>query len=109
MAKIKKDKNIIPKDLKLDFNCNTSLVEIIRDAKIHSWVRNIIGITMLGVIAKNLKRPGAWAKPTDISIFLKGTFVSLSGKILTPITNINMAQTSHVKIAVNADNPIDVL
>ena len=36
MASIKNDKNIIPKDLKLDFNCNTSLVEIIRDAKIHS-------------------------------------------------------------------------
>ena len=36
IAKIKKDKNIIPKDLKFDFNCNTSLVEIISDANIHN-------------------------------------------------------------------------
>ena len=109
MAKIKKDKNIIPKDLRLDFNCNTSLVEIIRDAKIHSWVRNIIGIIMFGVIAKNLSKPGACAKPTAINIFLNGTLVSLSGKSLTPMTNINIAQTNHVKIAVIADKLIDVL
>ena len=109
IASIKNDKNIIPKDLKLDFNCNTSLVEIIRDAKIHSWVRNITGITIVGVIAKNLSKPGAWAKPTAISIFLNGTLVSLSGKSFTPITNINIAQTNQVKIAVIADKPIDVL
>ena len=59
MASIKNDKNIIPKDLKLDFNCNTSLVQIIRDAKIHNCVKKIIGITIVGVIAKNLSRPGA--------------------------------------------------
>ena len=109
IANIKKDKNIIPKDLKFDFNCSTSLVEIIRDAKIHSWVRNIIGITIVGVIAKNLSRPGACAKPTAISIFLNGTLESFSGKSLTPITNIKRAQTNQVKIAVIADKPIDVL
>tara|TARA_B100002052_G_scaffold66140_1_gene59520 strand:+ start:413 stop:643 length:231 start_codon:yes stop_codon:yes gene_type:complete len=59
IANIKKDRKIIPKDLKLDFSCNTSLVQIMRDAKIHNCVKKIIGITIVGVIAKNLSRPGA--------------------------------------------------
>ena len=41
---------------------------------------------MFGVTAKNLSKPGAWAKPTAVNTFLKGTFVFLSGKSLTPIT-----------------------
>ena len=36
MASIKNDKNIIPKDLKLDFKLNTCLVEIIKPAKIQN-------------------------------------------------------------------------
>ena len=109
IAKIKKDKNIIPNDLKLDFSCNTSLVQIIREAKIHNCVKKIIGITIVGVIAKNLSRPGAWAKPTAINIFLNGILLSLSGKSLTPITNINIAQMNQVNIEVIADKPMDVL
>ena len=35
-AIIKKDKNIIPNDLKFDFRFNISLVEIINDAKIQN-------------------------------------------------------------------------
>ena len=42
--------------------------------------------------AKNLINPGAWAYPTAIRTFLKGTLLSLSGNILTPITNINILQ-----------------
>ena len=94
---------------KFDFSCKTSLVEIISDAKIHNCVKKMIGITIVGVIAKNLKRPGAWAYPTQIKIFLKDTFVFLSGKSLTPITNINADQINKVNIAVIADNPTDVL
>ena len=46
----------------------------------------IIGIIKSGVTAKNLSNPGACAKPTAVKTFLKGTFVCLSGKSLTPIT-----------------------
>ena len=85
-AIIKKDKNTIPKDLKFDFKFNICLVDIIKPAKIQNWVRKIIGIIKPGVTAKNLNKPGAWAKPTAIKTFLKGTLVCLSGKSFTPIT-----------------------
>ena len=99
-AIIRKDKNTIPNDFKLDFKFKICLVDIIRDAKIQNWVRKIIGITKSGVTAKNLIKPGAWAYPTAIKIFLKGTLFPLSGKIFTPITKIKIAQTNHVKRAV---------
>ena len=85
-AIIKKDKNIIPKALKLDLIFNICFVDIIREAKIQNWVKNIIEITRSGVTAKNLSKPGAWAYPTAIKTFLKGILLSLSEKILTPIT-----------------------
>ena len=85
-AIIKKDKNIIPNDLKLDFKFKICLVEMIKPAKIQNWVRKIIGIINSGVNAKNLIKPGAWANPTAINTFLNGTFVCLSGNNLTPIT-----------------------
>ena len=69
----------------------------------------IIGIISSGVTAKNLIKPGACAKPTAVKTFLKLTFVCLSGNSFTPITKINIAQTSHVKIAVNPDIAIAVL
>ena len=83
---IKKDKNTIPKALKLDFKFRICLVAIIKDAKIQNWVKNIIGITNSGVTAKNLSKPGAWAYPPAINIFLNVTYVSLSENNLTPIT-----------------------
>ena len=58
-AIIKKDKNTIPKDLKLDFRFNICLVDIINAAKIQNWVKKIIGIIKSGVTAKNLNNPGA--------------------------------------------------
>ena len=58
---IKKDKNIIPKALKLDFKFKMCFVEIIRAANIQNWVKKIIGITSSGVTAKNLNKPGEWA------------------------------------------------
>ena len=58
-AIIRKDKNTIPKDFKLDFKFKICLVDIIRDAKIQNWVRKIIGNTKSGVTAKNLIKPGA--------------------------------------------------
>ena len=61
IAIIKKDKNTIPNDLKLDFKFKICLVEIIKEAKIQNWVRKIIGITSSGVTAKNLTKPGACA------------------------------------------------
>ena len=70
----------------LDFKPNICFVEIINPAKIQNWVRKIIGIIIFGVTAKNLSKPGAWAKPTAVNTFLKETFVFLSGKSLTPIT-----------------------
>ena len=85
-AIIKKAKKTIPNDLKLDFKFKTCFVEMIKLANIQNWVRNIIGIITSGVTAKNLKRPGACAKPTAVNTFLNGTFVSLSGNIFTPIT-----------------------
>ena len=85
-AIIKKDKKTIPNDLKFDFKFKICFVAIINAAKIQNWVRNIIGTINSGVTAKNLINPGAWAKPTAVKTFLKGTFVCLSGKILTPIT-----------------------
>ena len=85
-AIIKKDKNIIPKDLKFDLRFNICLVDIIKPAKIQNWVKKIIGIIKSGVTAKNLINPGAWAKPTAINIFLNGILVCLSGKSFTPIT-----------------------
>ena len=85
-AIIKNDKKTTPNDLKLDFKFKICFVQIIRLANIQNWVRNIIGIIKSGVTAKNLNRPGAWAKPTAVNTFLNGTFVSLSGNIFTPIT-----------------------
>ena len=61
IAIIKKVKNTIPNDLKLDFKFKICLVDIIKEAKIQNWVRKIIGITSSGVIAKNLTKPGACA------------------------------------------------
>ena len=58
-AIIKKDKNTIPKALKLDFKFRICFVEIINPANIQNWVRKIIGIIKSGVIAKNLNNPGA--------------------------------------------------
>ena len=86
IARIKNDRKTIPKDLKFDFKFKTCFVDIIREANIQNWVKNITGITNSGTTAKNLSKPGACAYPTDISIFLKGIFASLSGKIFTPIT-----------------------
>ena len=60
-AIIRKDKNTIPKALKLDFKFSICFVEIIKDANIQNWVRKIIDITRSGVTAKNLSNPGAWA------------------------------------------------
>ena len=85
-AIIKKDKKTIPNALKLDFKFKTCFVDIISPAKIQNWVRNMIGIIKSGVRAKNLNNPGAWAKPTDIKIFLNGILVCLSGNSFTPIT-----------------------
>ena len=58
---IKKDKNIMPKALKLDFKFKICLVEIINEAKIQNWLRKTINKTKSGVTAKNLIKPGAWA------------------------------------------------
>ena len=85
-AIIRKDKNTIPKDFKLDFKFKICFKEIISDANIHNWVKNIIGITNSGVTAKNLSIPGACAYPTAISTFLNGILLSLSENNLTPIT-----------------------
>jgi len=108
-AIIKNDKKTIPKDLKLDFKFRICFVEIINPANIQSWVKNIIGIIKSGVIAKNLNKPGPWAKPTPISIFLNDTLVSLSGNNFTPTTNINKAQINQVSIEVNPESAIAVL
>ncbi len=96
-AIIKKDKKTIPKDLKFDLRFNICLVDIIKAAKIQNWVKKIIGIIKSGVIAKNLNRPGAWAKPTAVKTFLNGTLDCLSGNSFTPITKINIAQTNSRK------------
>ena len=58
-AIIKKDKNTIPNDLKLDFKFKICFVEMIKPAKIQNWVRKMIGIINSGVNAKNLIKPGA--------------------------------------------------
>ena len=85
-AIIKNDKKTIPKDLIFDLRFKISLVEIINAAKIQNCVKKIIGIINSGVKAKNLIKPGAWAKPTAVKTFLKETFVCFSGKSFTPIT-----------------------
>ena len=85
-AIIKKDRNTIPKDFKLDFKFKICFVEIIKPAKIQNCVKNIIGTINSGVTAKNLIKPGEWAKPTAVKTFLNVTFVCLSGKSFTPIT-----------------------
>ena len=108
-AIIKKDKNTIPKDFKFDFRFKTCFVDIIKAAKIQNWVKKIIGIIKYGVTAKNLSKPGAWAKPTAVKTFLKGTLVCLSGNNFTPMTKINIPQINQVRIAVNPDNAIAVL
>ena len=108
-AIIKNDKKTIPNDLKFDFKFKICFVEIIKPANIQNCVKKIIGIIKSGVTAKNLSRPGACAKPTAIKIFLKGTFVFLSGNNLTPTTNINKAQTNQVRIDVKPDIAIAVL
>ena len=82
----KKDKKIIPKALRFDFQFKICLVEIIKAANIQNCVRKIMGTTSSGVTAKNLIKPGAWAYPTPIRIFLKGTFELPSGNNFTPIT-----------------------
>jgi len=107
-AIIRKDKKIIPKDLKLDFKLSICLVAIINDAKIQNCVIKMIGITSSGITAKNLINPGECAYPTPINIFLNDTLVSLSGKIFTPITKINIAHINHVIIAVKPDIPMAV-
>ena len=58
-AIIRKDKNTIPKDFKLDFKFNICFVDIIKEANIQNCVRKIIGKTKSGVTAKNLIKPGA--------------------------------------------------
>ena len=68
-AIIRKDKNTIPKDFKLDFKFKICFKEIISDANIHNWVKNIIGITNSGVTAKNLSIPGACAYDSDKYFF----------------------------------------
>ena len=83
---IRKDKKTTPNDLKFDFKFKTSLDAIISEANIQNWVKNMIGITNSGVTPKNLIKPGVCAYPTAINTFLNGVLVSLSGKILTPIT-----------------------
>ena len=108
-AIIKKDKNTIPNDLKFDLRFKTCFVEIISPAKIQNWVKKIIGIIKSGVTAKNLSKPGAWAKPTAVKTFLKGTLLCLSGNNFTPITNIKIAQINQVKIAVRPDIATAVL
>ena len=70
-AIIKKDKKTTPNDLKLDFKFKTSFVDIIKQAKIQNWVIKTIGTTSVGIKAKNLNKPGAWANPTVIKLFLK--------------------------------------
>ena len=57
-AKIKKDKKIMPNDLRLVFKFKTCLVETISDAKIQNCVRKITGRANSGVTAKNLINPG---------------------------------------------------
>ena len=106
---IKKDINTIPKDLRFDFKFKISFVDIIKAAKIQICVKKIIGIISSGVTAKNHKRPGAWANPTAVNIFLKDTFDCFSGNNFTPITNINVDQINHVKIAVRPDIATAVL
>ena len=83
---IKNDIKTIPNDFKFDLRLRTCRVEIINPAKIQNCVKKIIGIIILGVTAKNLSKPGAWANPTAVKTFLNGTFDFLSGKSLTPIT-----------------------
>ena len=107
-AIIKKDKNIIPNDFKLDLKFKICFVEIIKPAKIQNWVRKIIGIINSGVNAKNLIKPGAWAKPTATKTFLKVTLVCLSGNNLTPITYMKIAQINQLRIAVSPDMPTAV-
>ena len=70
---IKKDKNTIPKDLKLDLRFKICLVDIIKAAKIQNWVKKIIGTIKSGVTAKNLNKPGEWAKPTAVKTFSRQT------------------------------------
>tara|TARA_B100001123_G_scaffold67361_1_gene75200 strand:- start:6 stop:236 length:231 start_codon:yes stop_codon:yes gene_type:complete len=60
-AIIRKDRNIIPKALRLDFRFKICFVEIIRAANIQNCVKKIIGMTNSGVTAKNLIKPGACA------------------------------------------------
>ena len=86
MEIIKKAIVTTPTDLKLLLKFNVSLIPIIKDAKIQNWVRNTIGTTKLGINTKNLNKPGAWAKPTVIKIFLKLALVLGSGNNFIPIT-----------------------
>ena len=106
---IKNDIKTIPNDFKFDLRLRTCRVEIINPAKIQNCVRKIIGIIKSGVTAKNLNKPGAWAKPTAVNTFLNGTLLFLSGNSLTPITKINIAQTNQVNIAVTPDIATAVL
>ena len=48
-------------------------------------------------------------KPGDVQASGGGTFVSLSGNNFTPITNIKIAHTNQVSIAVKPEIPIEVL
>ena len=85
-AIIRNDKKTIPNDLKFDLIFKICFVDIIKAAKIQNWVRNIIVIIKSGVRAKNLNKPGAWAKPTAVKTFLNGILICLSGKSFTQIT-----------------------
>ena len=60
-AIIKNAKKIIPNDLRLDLKPKTCLVDMINDANIQNWVKNMTGKTKSGVTAKNLINPGACA------------------------------------------------
>ena len=54
-------------------------------------------------------QPGAWANPTPVNSFLKGTLLCLSGNSFTPITTISIDYINHVKIAVSPDIATAVL
>ena len=72
--------------LNLILNLKFVLLKLLKLQKSKIELRKIIGIINSGVTAKNLNKPGAWAKPTAVKTFLNGTLVCLSGKSLTPIT-----------------------
>ena len=56
---LKKNRNTITKDIKIDLRYKICFVDIIKAAKIQNCVKKIIGIIKSGVTAKNLIKPGA--------------------------------------------------